>query len=72
MQSEAFDIMTATPNELSRELAARVAKRLDDTLKGASEADPVRLSMPGYRARLYEQRFQASAGTACFNSINVS
>lgn len=62
MHSQAFDLLTATPEELTRELAQRVAKRLDERLKGSSDADPVRLGVPGYRARLYEQNFGATPG----------
>ncbi len=59
---QTLDLLTATPQELTRELAQRVMKRLEDTLKGNSEADPVRLGVQGYRARLYEQKFGASSG----------
>lgn len=62
VQSQVFDLLTATPEELTRELAQRVMKRLEDTLKGSSEADPVKLGNPGHRARMYEQRFGASPG----------
>lgn len=64
VHSQAFDLLTAAPEELMRELAQRVTKRLDDTLKGSSEADPIKLGNPGHRARLYEQRFGASPGVA--------
>lgn len=62
VQSQVFDLLTATPEELTRELAQRVMKRLEDTLKGSSEADPVKLGNPGHRARMYEQSFGASPG----------
>ncbi|DBA90633.1 TPA: 5'-3' exoribonuclease 2 [Trebouxia sp. C0004] len=62
VQSHVFDLLTATPEELTHELAQRVMKRLEDTLKGSAEADPVKLGNPGHRARLYEQRFGANPG----------
>ena len=62
IHSEALDLLTATPKELTCELSQRVMKRLDERLKGTSDADPVRLGIQGYRARLYEQRFGAIPG----------
>lgn len=62
LQSQVLDLLTATPEELIRELCQRVTKRLDERLKGTSDADPVRLGVQGYRARMYEQRFGATPG----------
>ena len=62
IHSEVLDLLTATPEELTRELSQRVMKHLDERLKGASDADPVRLGAQGYRARLYEQKFGATPG----------
>lgn len=62
IHSEVLDLLTATPEKLTRELSQRVMKRLDERLKGTSDADPVRLGIQGYRARLYEQRFGATPG----------
>lgn len=62
VHSQVFDLLTATPEELTRELAQRVMKRLEERLKGNSDVDPVRLGIQGYRARLYEQRFGAVPG----------
>ena len=62
VHSQTFDLLTATPEELTRELAQRVSKRLDEKLKGSSDADPIRLGVQGFRARLYEQRFGATPG----------
>lgn len=36
--------------------------RLEAKLLGSADADPIRFSVPGYRARLYELRFGASPG----------
>ncbi len=36
--------------------------RLEAKLLGSADADPVRFSLPGYRARLYELRFGATPG----------
>ncbi|KAL3145189.1 hypothetical protein ABBQ32_000941 [Trebouxia sp. C0010 RCD-2024] len=62
IQSQVLDLLTATPEELTRELSQRVMKRLDERLKGTSDADPVRLGIQGHRARLYEHRFGATPG----------
>ena len=68
VHSQAFDLLTATPEELTRELSQRVMKRLEERLKGSSDADPVRLGVPGYRARVYEQRFGATPGWDCLSA----
>ena len=57
-----MDLRGATPTELRKELAARVRARMAMQIMAGADADPVRLSLPGYRARWYEQRFGASAG----------
>ncbi len=44
------------------QVARRVKLRLEAKLLGSADADPIRFTMPGYRARLYEQRFGASPG----------
>ena len=56
------DLRGATPAELRKELASRVRARMTMQIMAGADADPVRLSLPGYRARWYEQRFGASAG----------
>lgn len=62
LHAEVLDLLTATPEELTRELSQRVMKRLEERLKGNSDADPVRLGIQGCRARLYEHRFGATPG----------
>ncbi|KAL4859717.1 5'-3' exoribonuclease 2 [Chlorella vulgaris] len=44
---------------LRRELLQRVKARMDDRAQAGMAADPVRLSMPGYRARYYRKCFGA-------------
>ena len=61
-QQRQVDLRGATPAELRKELAARVRARMAMQIMAGADADPVRLSLPGYRARWYEQRFGASAG----------
>lgn len=65
VKDEALDLYSATPDQLSQELARRVNQRVDDILKAGSDADAVRLGLPGHRARLYQIRFDATAGTPC-------
>ena len=36
--------------------------QLEAKLLGSADADPIRFSVPGYRARLYELRFGAAPG----------
>lgn len=72
IHSEVLDLLTATPEELTRELSQRVMKRLDDRLKGTSDADPVRLGIQGYRARLYEQRFGATPGVCQSSMVQLN
>lgn len=67
-----LDLLTATPEELTRELSQRVMKRLDERLKGTSDADPVRLGIQGHRARLYEHRFGATPGTLSCGQVMQS
>lgn len=62
LQNQTANLSAASPDELVAELAKRVSKRVDDILKGGADADPIRLGMPGHRARLYELRFEATAG----------
>ena len=57
-----MDLRGATPAELRKELAARVRARMALQITAGADADPVRLSLQGYRARWYEQRFGATAG----------
>ena len=57
-----MDLRGATPAELRKELAARVRARMAMQVMAGADADPVRLSLPNYRARWYEQSFGASAG----------
>lgn len=56
------DLVRASPQDLRRELAARVKKRLEDVIMAGSDADPVRFNTAGYRSRYYETRFGASPG----------
>ena len=72
IHSEVLDLLTATPEELTRELSQRVMKRLDERLKGTSDADPVRLGIQGYRARLYEQRFGATPGMCQSSMVQLT
>lgn len=46
----------------SLQVARRVKMRLEAMLVGSANADPIRFSVPGYRARLYELRFGATPG----------
>ena len=61
-QQRQVDLRGAPPAELRKELAARVRARTAMQIMAGADADPVRLSLPNYRARWYEQRFGASAG----------
>ncbi|PRW57356.1 sorting nexin 2B [Chlorella sorokiniana] len=49
------------PAALRRELARRVRERMSDRADAGMAADPVRLAMPGYRARFYTKCFDAPA-----------
>lgn len=67
-----MDLRGAAPAELRKELAARVRARLAMQIAAGADADPVRLSLPGYRARWYEQRFGASAGAIVSVCLTLS
>ena len=47
---------------MALQVARRVKMQLEAKLLGSADADPIRFSVPGYRARLYELRFGATPG----------
>ena len=62
--AEGIDVLTANDKELRIELKRRISDRLHTSLMGANQADPVRYSSGGYKARHYNKRFGAELGAA--------
>ena len=60
--AEGIDVLTANDKELRIELKRRIGDKLHMSLMGASQADPVRYSSSGYKARHYNKRFGAEMG----------
>ena len=60
--AEGIDVLTANDKELRIELKRRIGDKLHMSLMGASQADPVRYSSSGYKARHYNKRFGAELG----------
>ena len=50
-------LFAGDPGQLRRELLRRVKERMDDRAQAGMQADPVRLSMPGFRSRYYKRCF---------------
>lgn len=50
-------LFAGDPGQLRWELLRRVKRRMDDRAQAGMQADPVRLSMPGFRSRYYQRCF---------------
>ena len=64
-------MLTANDKELRIELKRRISDRLHTSLMGANQADPVRYSSGGYKARHYNKRFGAELGADWTHKPNL-
>ncbi|KAK9862054.1 hypothetical protein WJX84_007140, partial [Apatococcus fuscideae] len=60
--AEGIDVLTANDKELRIELKRRIGDKLHMSLMDGNQADPVRYSSSGYKARHYNKRFGAELG----------